>query len=234
MINRTKRDTIRGISTGSLSWSRHLPLLLLAAVLTLWQTKPGFCDEEFTHYHIEIEFRHYIHTEGQGIACTICHTQLKSGSYTMLGHNACISCHTQHIDVYEISDETCGVCHPNLEGNGSQVKVTLSMNKPPRGIFLHSQYLENICYVCHGAMLDEVVELGKIKSDQEIRRIREISHRFHFANSCERCHREMTKEQAPENHENDWKNQHRTVAPSFNCRICHQKSFCQSCHDDVY
>lgn len=224
------------ITSMPISHQLYTCLLLVLGFVTLqWSIPPEtLADEEFTHYHCEVEFRHYIHTEGQGIACNICHSKLKNGRYIMIGHDACASCHIKQINVYEPNKNTCGFCHPKFKIKGNKITVELKMQDPPRNIFTHTPFLENICHICHGAMLDEYVEIGKVRTEKEIKRLRKVSHRFYFAKECDKCHVTESISSPPKNHKDDWMNKHKEVAPAFRCTLCHENSFCKSCHEDVY
>nr|MBF0223116.1 hypothetical protein [Desulfobulbaceae bacterium] len=212
----------------------RLKFTFLALIICLFVPTSGFCDEEFTYYHTDVEFRHYIHVEGQGIACDACHSKLKNGVYKMLGHDVCVSCHRESIEVFEITEHTCGVCHKSIEKVGDEFKIPLRMGNKPRNILSHTKALEGICFICHGDMLDEIVDIGIIRTEAGRFRVRERAHRFHFAAQCEKCHEGFSPDAAPDNHTDDWNKKHTKVAPTFNCRICHTKSYCQSCHIDVY
>jgi len=216
------------------SLTKGINTVIFALTICLLTALNGYCDEEFTNYHTEVEFRHYEHVEGQGIACNVCHTQLKNGLYKMLGHNVCVSCHRESIEVFEIKEQTCGVCHKEIEKVGDRYSILLRMGERPRNIFTHTKALDNICFICHGYMLEEIVERGSIRTEAGRFRIRETAHKFYFAPQCEKCHEGYSADIAPANHKANWENDHKQVAPEFNCRICHTKSYCQSCHIDIY
>ena len=182
-----------------------------------------------------IFFEHWRHYESQGIACDYCHKSSAAGVYTLPDHKTCQFCHTpDKTKDYETSGKpVCSKCHPK---NSLEVVTRLRLlPRTGKRFFFHSEQTEYICHVCHGKMLEDLIPMGSMRTSQKERiRIRQRSHYFYSSKACNNCHRNITPEDAPENHAMDWGRKHQEIAPQFNCRICHQKVFCQNCHENTY
>ncbi|MEW6427548.1 MAG: cytochrome c3 family protein [Thermodesulfobacteriota bacterium] len=212
----------------------YLRSLALALLLLIASAAAASAYIGIKHYYNDLSFRHYVHTEGQGIACVDCHQKIKNGVYRLPDHEVCVSCHAPLIDTDELSATTCGVCHPSAVAKDGAMIITLKPQHPRGNVFRHSDALLNLCHNCHGAMLDEIVKVGKVRTPEEKARIRELSHRFYFAAECGKCHVDMSRDKPPANHVGNWARDHAAAAPAFNCRICHSKTFCQDCHEYSY
>lgn len=216
--------------------SQPKPLLPAVCFLILLLPLSAAAYIGLSHYHSPVEFRHYIHTEGQGIACLDCHTSLKNGLYTRPGHNVCVSCHADEIETDILNHDTCGFCHKNIEPKDSGLLFTIRPQEPRGALFFHSEALNKICHTCHIRLLEEVIMPAEATPAKERARIGIIGHRFHFVSECGTCHRDtVSQETPPTSHAaKDWKQSHRIIAPAQNCRICHSKTFCKNCHEDSY
>jgi len=181
-------------------------------------------------------FKHWVHYDSQGIPCSDCHT-LKGRVYTLPGHKVCEFCHPPgKVNDYDKSAQsTCFKCHPKDKTESTTLLSTLK--RAESRIFFHSDSLRDSCNICHGPMLDDEVVMGALlTSKDEKDRIRRKAHRFYYNGKCENCHLDHNTDSQPNNHQlPGWKGAgHSKVAPEFNCRICHTKSFCQSCHEESY
>ena len=202
-------------------------LLLLAGIATLASTSSA-----------HLEFRHYIHTDRQGIACLECHTEQPAGHYILPNHDHCASCHRKEIESPTIAQDTCGTCHQLKKGaDPASLSITpIERPTPASTVFRHGPKLKDGCAICHWAMIEEIVSTGLIRTRPEVDRLQRISHRLPYTADCGNCHDPETINvgKKPQNHTQNWMKEHATVAPLFPCRICHTKSFCQDCHVNTY
>ncbi len=180
-------------------------------------------------------FEHWRHYEGQGIPCEQCHNRLEKGFYSLPGHKVCKFCHKQEsaTDDKDASLSYCGKCHP--KDNSSAITRLSIVPRKGKRYFFHSVKLKQLCDVCHGNMLDDLIPMGNLRTSRKERiQIRQKSHYFYNRGDCNRCHNNMSQKNTPENHTSDWEISHKEIAPQFNCRICHTKSYCQDCHESTY
>lgn len=182
-------------------------------------------------------FEHWRHYDSQGIACNECHKESPPGIFSFPDHLICESCHPKgKLNDYENAgtDGNCAKCHPK---NTTYSTTFLSRVDRAKRTFFHSAKTQPLCTTCHGLMLEDRVSLGTLLLSQEERnKVRRKSHRFHFVDDCKSCHIDgRNTSTPPSNHTSNWlESDHKTVAPQFQCRICHTKSFCQNCHENTY
>ena len=181
-------------------------------------------------------FEHWRHYDSQGIPCQECHKTMTDRVYLLPGHKECETCHPpgKANDYHAKSGKTCNKCHP--KDTTYSTPLLSKINRSKDRSFYHSDQLNNLCDVCHGAMLDDSVELGMLLTSSRARmKIRRRAHRFHNSKNCKDCHKNFSAKSLPKNHKNNnWLKNHADIAPQFQCRICHTDSFCKSCHEDVY
>ncbi len=182
------------------------------------------CREEIKH---RINFYHYLHVEEHEIECTLCHGEMTEGLFAPADMEICVECHEDEVDADEISRDTCGKCHlekdlENIESHDYEI--------PTRGVFRHSEALNDSCRECHVDTVKEGSTKVAFWTRDDVIEIRNRAHSLGF--DCQTCHENINKQTPWDNHKTDWIKRHRQFAEEENpvCTQCHSQENCRECH----
>lgn len=184
------------------------------------------CDEEEEKY--QLHFSHYLHVEDMGMECADCHGEL--GDFQVISHANCIDCHDEP-EAGQITPETCGMCHVQDKLYTLKLVDTNATKKAVApSVFVHTEAFEDRCVECHGALMDEEVELVPRLQRKEILAIRETAHQS--AQDCQACHVGLARNVEPSSHDAAWQRRHGQLGMQSDaaCAVCHTQDSCMECH----
>lgn len=102
------------------------------------------------------------------LGCEQCHVEYVEGSTAVMGHDTCVSCHS---DWFAAQAPSCGRCHINLE-----------FNETEEYIIPHGSHIGFGCESCHD---DQLIPPGKGMSHASC----ESCHADWFETDCMKCHK---------------------------------------------
>ena len=194
-----------------------MPLLIAAAFLV------AGCEEE----EYQLKFSHHIHVTENEMDCSDCHGEPGESSFYTLTHDTCIDCHDE-VEAEEVHMDTCGYCHekkllPQLEDWTPEARSV-------RNIFVHTIAMADQCGECHGAILDEHLDVVPRLRREDILQIREDAHSTE--QDCIACHVDMDRYQEPASHDLAWLQRHGQLGIQTDaaCSVCHSEDSCRECH----
>ncbi len=178
-----------------------------------------------------LKFSHKTHVKANEIDCETCHataaTSTRGNDNLMPSMETCSACH----DVE--SEDGCALCHTDVNNPGTATRV-----ENYSVIFSHQAHLQSglECVSCHRAVSEkEQVEPYVLPPMADCMNCHE---KKDVSNTCNSCHT-PSESLKPLNHGLDFLHTHgdlarlpqREAQTDLNCNLCHQVSYCESCHE---
>jgi len=175
----------------------------------------------------KIIFSHKFHIEEVEAECKSCHegalTSLQPLDNLQPEMETCYSCHDEE-------ETDCGLCHTNPDEPDISKRYTNYKSNFP-----HQKHIsdESNCLVCHSG-IENQEEYGKsyVPGNDLCASCHESADYTEEKIKCLVCHEEKFRF-VPADHRLNWKKDHGIKAQiaSTSCNHCHQKHYCQTCHE---
>lgn len=176
-------------------------------------------------------FPHRVHVVDQGLDCGDCHRTVETGDEPgMPTLRQCMLCH-EEIDADKPAERKVDAL---FDGKAYKAAHALQIGHEVR--FSHQAHVATVgkCEACHAEILGGAAPAHAVTTMDGC----SSCHAGKVDPGCETCHAEIRRDAPPRNHDASWLRFHgsavraATGATVERCDLCHEKTSCQSCHQD--
>ncbi len=178
-------------------------------------------------------FPHRVHVVDQGLDCTDCHRTAETGEDPgMPALRQCQLCH-EELDANKPSERKVEALF-----DGKAYKTTPRRRLPDEVHFSHVAHIGSLasCDGCHGGLVGTAEPAGHAPGTKAAC---QACHEGKVDPGCATCHAEIRSDVPPNSHDGSWLRFHgstvhaATGATADRCDLCHEKTSCQTCHQDA-